>query len=203
MNEKVKTITILILLSFTCFLTQCKGCLDVNNKTNNIVPDQVVYTVSCGFPAPYFDTEIVTAGSSDKQETEERGINYYYRVKGSDMTGVSVPVNIAVMIALYAFLMFLASGKFIILNRLLNITLILILLFSSAMLLPYFPEILQQIAFYLYAYPVMAIQNLFEFLKLDAFKHNVSPRIYLVLLIILFYYLVPLAGKIKKKLFVR
>jgi hypothetical protein len=80
---------------------------------------------------------------------------------------------------------------------------VLILLFSSGLLIPYFPEILQQIAFYLYGYPVMAIQNLFEFLKLDAFKQNVSPRIYLVLLIILFYYLVPLAGRIKKKIFAR
>lgn len=203
MNEKVKTVTILVLLSFTCFLTQCKGCLDVNNKTNSIVPDQVVYTVSCGFPAPYFDTEIVTSGSSDKQETGDRDISYYYRIKGSDMFGASIPVNIIVMAALYALLMFLASRKFIVLNRFLNVTLVLILLFSSGLLIPYFPEILQQITLYLYGYPVMAIQNLFEFLKLDALKNNVSPRIYLVLLIVLFYYLVPLAGRIKKKLFAR
>jgi hypothetical protein len=116
MNEKVKTITILVLLSFTCFLTQCKGCLDVNNETNSIVPDQVAYTVSCGFPAPYFDTEIVTSGSSDKQETGDRDISYYYRIKGSDMFGVSIPVNIIVMAALYVLLMFLASGKLLFLT---------------------------------------------------------------------------------------
>lgn len=201
MNEKVKTITIIFLLSFTFFLTQCRGCLDVDNETNRIVPGQVAYTVSCGFPAPYFDTEIVTSASSDKKETGDRDISYYYRIKGTDMNGVSIPVNIIVMAALYVLLMFLASGKFIVLNRFLNVTLVLILLFSSGLLIPYFPEILQQITVYLYVYPVMAIQNLFEFLKLDAFKQNASPRIYLVLLIVLFYYLVPLAGRIKNKIF--
>jgi hypothetical protein len=190
MNEKVKTITVLFLLSFTCFLTQCKGCLDVDNETHQLVPDQVLYTVSCGFPAPYFDVEIVTAPNE----------SYYYRVQGSYTPWVSVPANIIIMIALYALLMFAASGKFIVLNRFLNVTLVLILLFSSGLLLPYFPEILQQITFYLYAYPVMAIQSLFEFMKLEALKQNISPRVYLVLLIVLFYYLVPLPGRIKKKI---
>jgi len=189
MNEKVKTITVVILLSFTCFLTQCKGCLDVDNATNKLVPDQVLYTVSCGFPAPYFDVEILN--SSDE--------SYYYRVKSTGMAGISTAVNVAIIIALYALIMFLLSKKLIALNRFLNITLVLVLLFSSGLLVSYFPGIIQQIALYLYLYPVMAISNLLKFLKLDAVEQNMSPRIYLVLLIIIFYFLVPLAGRIKRK----
>ncbi|HOP64186.1 MAG TPA: hypothetical protein PK358_13905 [Spirochaetota bacterium] len=193
MNDKVKTLIVAVLLSFTCFLTQCKGCLDVDNETHQLVPGQVVYTVSCGFPAPYFDVEIMTAPDE----------GYDYRVKNSDSVNIATAVNVFVIIALYAFVLFLVSRKRINLNRLLGVTSVLVLLFSSSLLVPYFHPILQQMSFYLYAYPVMGIQSLFDLLKLDAIKGNASPRIYLVLLILIIYFAIPLLVSFKNKLMLK
>ncbi len=182
MKDKMKILSLLFLLSFTCFLTQCEGCRKTDPVTHRVLPNQVVYTLSCGFPFPYFDVRILN--------TSEGG--HRYEVRDSYRKGISVSVNVLILAAGYLLLVLLLARGRLRLNRFLMVSLSVILLFSAGLLVPWFPDILKEACFYLYLFPVNLINSLLDYLKIDLRDNNIAPRVYLVVLILLVYHLISL-----------
>ncbi len=183
----IKRLFILFLISFTCFLTQCNGCQD--NKSN--VPLKWgKLTVSCGFPAPYFDFEI-------KETPEGKAL---YSADSWENIKYGAPLNIAFIFALSWLLAFLKNRKKTDLRRLAFIGVILSLLFSTSLLYPYFPEILRQIAVYIYFYPVVILETPLKNLLSEGAISNAGPRIYFVFMTVLVYLLVSAFKALRAKI---
>jgi len=193
MNDKIKTITVIICLSFTCFLTQCQGCTKTDKVTHKPIPNQVIYSISCGFPFPYFDVHILNTSEN----------KYYYKIKNSYIVSISIAVNLLTIIAGYFFILFLLSKKLIRLNKFLLITSVLTILFSLSLFVNLFPDFITSLLIYLYVYPVMIINALLEFLKIDLRDNIISVRIYLILLIVIIYHFLSLTAFIRNKLSVK
>lgn len=191
MSEKIRVIAVLLCLSFTCFLTQCEGCRKIDPVTREIVPNQPLYTISCGFPLPYFDVIISSAS----------GNGYRYAIRNSYRPSVSAVVNMAALAALGALLVLPALRQRIRLTRFLLILSALIILFDLSLAVPYLPEIVKSTFVYLYVYPVLLIGSFLEYLRIGSQKNNVAARIYLVLLAAALYYLISFIRFLKEKYF--
>jgi hypothetical protein len=178
-QNNIKIITVLALLSFTCFLTQCQACQKKDPVTEKILPNQILYSISCGFPLPYFDVDILTG-------TEKE---FYYAVGSPYRIAITVAVNIIVVSILYVLIKFLILKSSIMMDRLLIITLSMAALFSMGLLAPYLPEFVKTIFLYVYIYPVGYIGSFFEYANITLPDNNLPPRIYMVLSIIFFYLL--------------
>ena len=166
-------------LSFTCFLTQCQACQKKDPVTEKILPNQVLYSISCGFPMPCFDVNILTGAEKE----------FYYAVGSPYLVPISVAVNIITVSMLFVFIKFLELKRLIFLNRLLIIIFVLAALFSMGLLAPYLPEIVKTVFVYAYLYPVGYIGLFFEYANITLPDNNLPPRIYLVMLIIFFYFI--------------
>lgn len=186
----IKIGTVLLLLTCTCFFTQCHSCQKKDPVTKRVLPGQVFYTLSVGFPFPYFDIQVLNVDET----------HYRYAVADEYRVPVSAGVNLLFMASLLLLLGYLASRNAVRLNRLLLITVVLAMLFSLSLLVPYYPEFVQAIAVYLYLYPVGFIGAVFENLKIDLPGNEIPPRLYLVLLIIGIYYAPGLVIAVKNRI---
>lgn len=176
-HKNIKIMTLLLCVSFTCFLTQCQACQKKDPVTDRILPGQMVYSISCGFPLPYFDVNILTG----------TGEEFYYAVDNPYKIAISIAINIIALSVMYVIISVLSFKRLLILNKLLLITLVLIFLFNLSLLAPYLPEFVKTIFVYAYIYPAGYIGSFFEFLNINLPDNNIPPRIYLVLLIIFLY----------------
>ncbi len=178
-HKNIRIMAVLACLSVTCFLTQCQACQKKDPVTEKILPNQVLYSISCGFPMPYFDVNILTGAEKE----------LYYAVGSPYIIVISVAVNIIAVSMLFVFITFLELKRLLFINRLLIIILVLAALFSLSLLAPYLPEFVKTIFVYAYIYPVGYIGSFFEYANLTLPDNNLPPRIYLVILIVFFYLL--------------
>ncbi len=188
MSENISVIAVLLCLSFTCFLTQCGVCRKIDPVTREIVPNQMLYSISCGFPLPYFDVVISSAP----------GNAYRYAIRNSYRPCVSAVVNMAALVAL---LVLPALRQRIRLTRFLLVLSVLIVTFDLGLAVPYIPETVKSVLVCLYVYPVLLIGSFLAYLRIGLQKNNVAARIFLVLLAAALYYLIPLIRFLKDTYF--
>jgi hypothetical protein len=197
MKDKSKTIITVLCLTLTCFLTQCESCLKKDEVTKKPLPHQVMYTISFGFPFPYFDVKVKT-GPDD---------GFYYTIDCSYKFPVTMAVNIPALALVFSLVLLLIKKGRVQINRLLAITAGLAVLFDSSLLIPYFPAFFETVFGYLYVYPIAFIGRIFELVKIELPDNNIPPRIYLAFLVVALYplslllqHLIKMAGmKLRKR----
>jgi len=170
----IKRLTILFLITFTCFLTQCNGCQE---KKNDVPLKWGKITVSCGFPAPYFDFKI---NENDKGQA-------VYSADSWEKLKTGAPINIIFIFVLSWVLTMLKQRKNTDLKRLAFIAITISIFFSTALLYPYYPELLKNIAVYIYVYPVAIIESPLRYFLSEPVTSNAGPRIYFILMTVLVY----------------
>ena len=143
MNANAKTAVIILCLTLTCFLTQCESCLRKDKVTKKTLPDQVMYTISCGFPFPYFDVKVMTGLDE----------GFYYTVDCAYQLPVSMAVNIPALALIFSLITLMVRNGRLGINRLLAITVAITLMFDSSLLIPFFPGFFETVFGYLYVYP--------------------------------------------------
>jgi len=176
-RNNIKILAVLTCLSFTCFLTQCQACQKKDPVTEKFLPNQIAYSISCGFPAPWFDVNILT--SAEKE--------FHYAVDTPYSIPISAAVNIIAVALMYVLMKFLVFKRLVVPNRFLTITLALAVLFSLGLLAPCLPEFVITLFVYAYIYPVGYIGSFFEYMKIALPDNNLPPRIYLVILLVSLY----------------
>jgi hypothetical protein len=190
MYKNPRILSLVLCLTFTCFLTQCEACQKKDPATNKPLPDQLIYSISCGFPFPYFDINILTGAEHD----------FYYTIKSPYKPYISIAVNGVALAGLYLLASLLASKKIVRENRLLIISYAIMLLFNTCLIVPYLPDFIKGIFLYVYVYPTGFIGTLFEWVHVDLPDNNIPPRIYLAVLIVTLYLLSLLIISIIKKI---
>jgi len=188
MNANAKTAVIILCLTLTCFLTQCESCLRKDKVTKKTLQDQVMYTISCGFPFPYFDVKVKTGVDE----------GFYYTMDCAYQLPVSMAVNVPALALVFSLLTLMARNGRLGINRLLAITAAITLMFDSSLLVPCFPGFFETVFGYLYVYPIAFIARIFELAGIELPDNNIPPRIYYAFLIVAAYPLSLLVQRLVK-----